>query len=55
MGPGADQDCAMAFGRRGQRVAGVRGLPALATQHAVPLKQVMHEAMLAYAAMKDGL
>ncbi len=28
---------------------------ALATQHAVPLKQVMHEAMLAYAAMKDGL
>ena len=28
---------------------------ALAVQHGVPLKQVMHEAMLAYAAGKGGL
>jgi pyridinium-3,5-bisthiocarboxylic acid mononucleotide nickel chelatase len=28
---------------------------ALAMRHGVPLKQVMHEAMLAYAAKKDGL
>ena len=43
------------FGEQANACPEYEDCRALAMQHGVPLKQVMHEAMLAFAAGKDGL